>query len=370
MTFEIKKTDGKARNGILKLPNGMVETPVFMPVGTQGTVKAMFTEKLEEIGFKIILANTYHMFLRPGCEVLDGFGGLNNFMKWDKPILTDSGGFQIMSLSKLTKIHNDGVHFQSHIDGKKFYLTPKLSMEIQNSIGSDIQMVLDQCIEYDTDITLVKNAMSLSLKWAELSKKSFFKKNKRKLFGIVQGGVNPDLRKFSAEETIKIGFDGYAIGGLAVGEGQKLMLQTLDYTVPLLPIDKPRYLMGVGTPQDLLEAVRRGVDMFDCVMPTRAGRHGLAYTSNGKINIRNSKYSKDHSPINSNSLCPVTSKYSRAYLHHLFKSKEILGSMILTYINLQYYDDLMIQLRKAIHDQKLDETMNQIYEKWDKKENI
>ncbi|MGI9312540.1 MAG: tRNA guanosine(34) transglycosylase Tgt, partial [Alphaproteobacteria bacterium] len=223
MTFEIKKTDGKARNCILNLPNGLVETPVFMPVGTQGTVKAMFTEKLDEIGFKIILANTYHMFLRPGCEVLDNFGGLNNFMQWDKPLLTDSGGFQIMSLSKLTKIENDGVYFKSHIDGKRFFLTPKLSMDIQNSIGSDIQMVLDQCVEYNTDEEKIKNAMSLSLKWAELSKKSFSKKNKRKLFGIVQGGINPDLRKHSAEETIKIGFDGYAIGGLAVGEGHKLM---------------------------------------------------------------------------------------------------------------------------------------------------
>ena len=370
MTFEIKKTDGKARNCILNLPNGFVETPVFMPVGTQGTVKAMFTEKLDEIGFKIILANTYHMFLRPGCEVLDNFGGLNNFMQWDKPLLTDSGSFQIMSLSKLTKIENDGVYFQSHIDGKRFFLTPKLSMDIQNSIGSDIQMVLDQCVEYNTDEEKIKNAMSLSLKWAELSKKSFSKKNKRKLFGIVQGGINPDLRKHSAEETIKIGFDGYAIGGLAVGEGHKLMVQTLDNTIPFLPINKPRYLMGVGTPLDLVESVRRGVDMFDCVMPTRAGRHGLAYTCNGNINIRNSKYSNDNKPIDPYSKCPITSKYSRAYLHHLFKAKELLGSMILTYINLRYYDDLMIKLRKAIRDQKYDEIANQIYEKWDKKENI
>src|SRR6056300_51458 len=368
--FKLLGTNKNARYGKLKLAHGEVETPVFMPVGTQGSVKAMYTDALKKIGFNIILGNTYHLYLRPGCNILDKFGGLNNFMNWDRPILTDSGGFQIMSLSKLTKIDNKGVHFQSHIDGKKFYLTPDLSMKIQHSIGSDIQMVLDQCIEFDGNISQVEQAMNLSLKWAELSKKSFLQSPGRLLFGIVQGGVDESLRIKSSKETIDIGFDGYAIVGLAVGEGHKLMLKTLEFTIPQLPTDKPRYLMGVGTPMDLIESVKRGVDMFDCVMPTRAGRHGLAYTKNGKINLRNSKYAEDKSPVDETSSCPITSCYSRAYLHHLFKSKEMLAGMITTLINLNYYNSIMVELRDAIFAQKLDDAILNIYENWDKQENI
>lgn len=368
--FELLKTNNNARYGKLILAHGEVETPVFMPVGTQGSVKAMYTDALKQIGFNIILGNTYHLYLRPGCNILDAFGGLNNFMNWDRPILTDSGGFQIMSLSKLTKIDKEGVHFQSHIDGKKFYLTPDLSMKIQHSIGSDIHMVLDQCIEFDDNITQIEEAMNLSLKWAELSKRSFFKSPGRMLFGIVQGGIDETLRIKSSRETVDIGFDGYAIGGLAVGEGHKLMLKTLNFTIPQLPTNKPRYLMGVGTPIDLVESVKRGIDMFDCVMPTRAGRHGLAYTRNGKINLKNSKYAEDKLPVDETSNCPITSRYSRAYLHHLFKSKEMLAGMITTHINLNYYNNLMVGLREAIINQKLDDTILDIYENWDKKENI
>tara|TARA_Y100000590_G_C15747303_1_gene1022636 strand:- start:8223 stop:9335 length:1113 start_codon:yes stop_codon:yes gene_type:complete len=370
MTYNITNTDGQARAGKITLPNGEVETPVFMPVGTQGTVKAIKTGNIEEIGYRIILANTYHLFLRPGCDVLENFRGLHDFMNWQYPILTDSGGFQIMSLSKLTKIEDEGVWFSSHIDGKKFFFTPKDSMDVQNSINSDIHMVLDQCIKFESAKDSVRDAMNLSLRWAELSKKHFIKKPKRKLFGIVQGGVDQKLREYSAINTVKLAFDGYAIGGLAVGEGHDLMIRTLDFTVPYLPQDKPRYLMGVGTPQDIVESIRRGVDMFDCVMPTRAGRHGLAYTKNGKINLRNSKYSNDIRPIDVDIDNPIVKNYSRAYLHHLFKSREILGAMILSEINLLYYKTLINQLREAILNGNFDTQVSLIYEKWNKKENI
>ncbi len=362
--FKITAKDRYARCGRLSLAHGTVETPVFMPVGTQGTVKAISVDTLKKIGFDIILGNTYHLYLRPGTEILDKFGGLNDFMKWDRPILTDSGGFQIMSLSKLMKIEGGGVRFQSHIDGKEFYLSPDISMKVQDSIGSDIHMVLDQCIEFDKDISNIRDAMNLSLKWAELSKKSFFKKDGRMLFGIIQGGTDQHLREQSAIETIDIGFDGYAIGGLAVGEGHELMLSTLDFTIPNLPDEKPRYLMGVGTPVDLVESVKRGVDMFDCVMPTRAGRHGLAYTKFGAINLRNAKFSDDMRPINEESDCPIASVYSRSYLHHLIRSKEILAAMLISEINLHYYNSLMIDLRFAIRDNRLDLKIEEIKKNW------
>jgi len=362
--FKIIAKDRHARCGQIDLSHGMIETPVFMPVGTQGTVKAISVDTLKKIGFKIILGNTYHLYLRPGIEILDKIGGLNNFMKWDRPILTDSGGFQIMSLSKLMKIEEDGVKFQSHIDGKEFYLSPDISMKVQDSIGSDIHMILDQCIEFDQDISNIRKAMNLSLKWAEMSKKSFVKKKGRMLFGIIQGGTDQHLREHSAIETIDIGFDGYAIGGLAVGEGHDLMLKTLDFTIPNLPDEKPRYLMGVGTPEDLVESVKRGVDMFDCVMPTRAGRHGLAYTKFGAINLRNSKFSDDMRPIDEESGCPIASEYSRSYLHHLIKSKEILAAMLISEINLNYYNTLMVDLRLAIRDNRLDRTIEVIKGDW------
>ena len=362
--FKIIAKDRHARCGQIDLAHGMIETPVFMPVGTQGTVKAISVDTLKKIGFKIILGNTYHLYLRPGIEILNKIGGLNNFMKWDRPILTDSGGFQIMSLSKLMKIEEDGVKFQSHIDGKEFYLSPDISMKVQDSIGSDIHMILDQCIEFDQDISNIRKAMNLSLKWAEMSKKSFVKKKGRMLFGIIQGGTDQHLREHSAIETIDIGFDGYAIGGLAVGEGHDLMLKTLDFTIPNLPDEKPRYLMGVGTPEDLVESVKRGVDMFDCVMPTRAGRHGLAYTKFGAINLRNSKFSDDMRPIDEESGCPIASEYSRSYLHHLIKSKEILAAMLISEINLNYYNTLMVDLRLAIRDNRLDRTIEVIKGDW------
>ena len=362
--FKIIAKDRHARCGQIDLSHGMIETPVFMPVGTQGTVKAISVDTLKKIGFKIILGNTYHLYLRPGIEILNKIGGLNNFMKWDRPILTDSGGFQIMSLSKLMKIEEDGVKFQSHIDGKEFYLSPDISMKVQDSIGSDIHMILDQCIEFDQDISNIRKAMNLSLKWAEMSKKSFVKKKGRMLFGIIQGGTDQHLREHSAIETIDIGFDGYAIGGLAVGEGHDLMLKTLDFTIPNLPDEKPRYLMGVGTPEDLVESVKRGVDMFDCVMPTRAGRHGLAYTKFGPINLRNSKFSDDMRPIDEESGCPIASEYSRSYLHHLIKSKEILAAMLISEINLNYYNTLMVDLRLAIRDNRLDQTIEVIKGDW------
>ena len=362
--FKIIAKDRHARYGQIDLSHGMIETPVFMPVGTQGTVKAISVDTLKKIGFKIILGNTYHLYLRPGIEILNKIGGLNNFMKWDRPILTDSGGFQIMSLSKLMKIEEDGVKFQSHIDGKEFYLSPDISMKVQDSIGSDIHMILDQCIEFDQDISNIRKAMNLSLKWAEMSKKSFVKKKGRMLFGIIQGGTDQHLREHSAIETIDIGFDGYAIGGLAVGEGHDLMLKTLDFTIPNLPDEKPRYLMGVGTPEDLVESVKRGVDMFDCVMPTRAGRHGLAYTKFGAINLRNSKFSDDMRPIDEESGCPIASEYSRSYLHHLIKSKEILAAMLISEINLNYYNTLMVDLRLAIRDNRLDRTIEVIKGDW------
>ena len=323
-----------------------------MPVGTAATVKAMFPETVAETGADIILGNTYHLMLRPGAEEVARLGGLHAFMNWLKPILTDSGGFQVMSLSKLRKITEAGVTFQSHIDGTRYELTPERSIEIQGLLGSDIQMVFDECTPYPSEKDVAEKSMELSMRWAERSKNAFSSTD-NSLFGIVQGSIFPDLREISAKRLKEISFDGYAIGGLAVGEGQDQMLDVLKCTVPHLPETKPRYLMGVGTPEDLLYSIMLGVDMFDCVMPTRSGRHGQAFTWGGKINLRNARYADDKSPLDPRSSCPAARNYSRAYLHHLVKSKEILGSMLISWANIHFYQELMQKTRGAIENQQL-----------------
>lgn len=323
-----------------------------MPVGTAATVKAMFPETVAETGADIILGNTYHLMLRPGAEEVARLGGLHAFMNWSKPILTDSGGFQVMSLSKLRKITEAGVTFQSHIDGTRYELTPERSIEIQGLLGSDIQMVFDECTPYPSEKDIAEKSMELSMRWAERSKNAFSSTD-HSLFGIVQGSIFPDLREISAKRLREISFDGYAIGGLAVGEGQDQMLDVLKCTVPHLPETKPRYLMGVGTPEDLLYSIMLGVDMFDCVMPTRSGRHGQAFTWGGKINLRNARYADDKSPLDPRSSCPAARNYSRAYLHHLVKSKEILGSMLISWANIHFYQELMQKTRGAIENQQL-----------------
>ena len=346
--FTIKATDGSARAGEIATPRGNIRTPAFMPVGTAATVKAMHPEAVHALGADIVLANTYHLMLRPGAERIASLGGLHQFMNWPWPILTDSGGFQVMSLAKLRKIEEDGVTFQSHIDGSRHQLSPERAMEIQRLLGSDIQMQLDECVRLPAPESDVERAMLLSLRWVERSKKAFGTQPGRAVFGIVQGGVSPTLRKASALGLAEMDFDGHALGGLAVGEPQESMLATIEATLPFLPDAKPRYLMGVGSPDDLLEAVRRGVDMFDCVMPTRAGRHGLVYSRFGRINLRNAKHAEDPNPIDPQSPCPAARLYSRAYLHHLVKAGEILGMMLLTEINLAYYEALMADMRAAI----------------------
>jgi queuine tRNA-ribosyltransferase len=346
--FTLLKTDGSARLGRFDTPRGAIRTPVFMPVGTAGTVKGVFLDQLQETGTDIILGNTYHLMLRPTAERIAALGGLHEFINWDGPILTDSGGFQVMSLAKLRKLSERGVTFQSHLDGTRFELTPERAMEIQKLLGSDIQMQLDECIEYPHSEKEAERAMRLSLAWAERSKRAFGTQRGRACFGIVQGGVTEALRLQSARGLVDIGFDGYAIGGLAVGEGQERMLRTLDFTTPALPADKPRYLMGVGTPDDILESVARGVDMMDCVMPTRSGRHGQAFTRFGRLNMRNAIHADDPKPLDETSPCPVARRYSRAYIHHLVKSGELLGMMILSLANISYYQELMGGIRSAI----------------------
>lgn len=348
MKFELKANDGSARSGTLSAAHGDIHTPAFMPVGTAGTVKAMTPEAVASTGAEIVLGNTYHLMLRPGAERVAKLGGLHKMMNWHKPILTDSGGFQVMSLSKLRKMTEQGVTFQSHIDGTKYELTPERAMEIQHLLGSDISMVLDECTPHPVTHEVAQKSMWHSMRWAERSKKAFQSRSGYGVFGIVQGNVFPDLRKASAKALIDIGFDGYAIGGLAVGEGQKVMFEVLDYTVPLLPEDKPRYLMGVGKPADIIGAVLRGVDMFDCVIPTRGGRLARAYTRNGEMNMRNAQYAEDTAPVDSACACPTCRHYSRAYLHHLFKSDEMLGPTLLTWHNLHYFQDIMRALRQAI----------------------
>ena len=348
-SFELITQDENARVGKIFTPRGIVDTPAFMPVGTLGTVKGIFTEDLCSTGSHIILANTYHLMIRPGTEILDLFSGLHDYMNWHKPILTDSGGFQIMSLAKLNKIDiNVGAVFSSHLDGKKFVLSPEKSIQIQRSINSDILMVLDQCPKLTNDKEKLINAINVSTNWAQRCKIEFGKNKKKALFGIVQGGLNKNLRLDSLEKLVKIGFDGYAMGGLAVGETQKQMFNILNETVEYMPKDKPRYLMGVGTPSDILGAVKSGIDMFDCVMPTRSGRTGLAFTWNGKINLRNAKYQNDKSPLDINSSIRNLNMYSKSYLNHLIKTNEILASMLISLHNINFYQQFMSEIRKEI----------------------
>jgi queuine tRNA-ribosyltransferase len=346
--FTIDAESGNARTGALALPRGTIRTPAFMPVGTAGTVKAMYPEQVRALGADIILGNTYHLMLRPGAEEVAKLGGLHKFANWPYPMLTDSGGYQVMSLASLRKLDEIGVTFQSHIDGSAHALTPERSLEIQALLDSDIRMQLDECVRLPAPAAEIERAMRLSLRWAERSKSAFGAVEGRALFGIVQGGDIEGLRLESARALAEIGFDGYAVGGLAVGEPQATMLQVLDFTTPELPAGRPRYLMGVGTPDDIVEAVARGIDMFDCVLPTRAGRHGLAYTSMGKINLRNARHADDPRPLDETAAWPPARDYSRAYLHHLVKSGELLGGMLLTWNNLAYYQKLMADIRSAI----------------------
>ncbi|WDI30255.1 tRNA guanosine(34) transglycosylase Tgt [Hyphococcus flavus] len=354
-SLSVNATDGAARTGVIKTPRGEIRTPAFMPVGTAGTVKAMLPEHVRATGADIVLGNTYHLMLRPTAERVAKLGGLHQFMNWSRPILTDSGGFQVMSLSKLRKLTEDGVSFQSHIDGSRHMLTPERSIEIQCLLGSDIQMQLDECPAIPIEHDKARESMLLSARWAERSKRAFEELSKpgQALFGIVQGANYEDLRRESLDKLIEIDFPGYSIGGLAVGEGREEMFRVLDFTCPHMPADKPRYLMGVGKPADIVGAVARGVDMFDCVAPTRSGRHGQAWTKTGAINIKNAIFAEDPEPLDPESDCPASRDYSKAYLHHLFKAGEYLGPMLLTWHNLQYYQDLMSGLREAIASARL-----------------
>jgi queuine tRNA-ribosyltransferase len=346
-SFQLERTDGGARLGEIGTAHGVVRTPAFMPVGTQAAVKAVRPDELRTLGTDIVLANTYHLMLRPGAERIAQLGGLHRFMNWPHPILTDSGGFQVMSLAPLRKVDADGVAFRSHLDGAAMVLTPERVMEIQDLLGADIAMQLDECVRLPAERAEVERAMRRSLAWAERSKRAFAHAGDRALFGIVQGGVEPALRLESARALIDIGFPGYAIGGLAVGEPQEAMLGVLEEVVPVLPENCPRYLMGVGTPEDLIEAVARGIDMFDCVLPTRNGRHGLAFTRFGAVNLKNARHADDPRPLDPESLCAVARDYSRAYLHHLVKAKEMLAAMLISAINLAYYQELMAGMRAA-----------------------
>jgi queuine tRNA-ribosyltransferase len=352
-SFTVQAADGAARKGEIFTPRGNIRTPAFMPVGTAATVKAMFPQDVRAAGADILLGNVYHLMLRPGAERVARLGGLHEFMRWPYPILTDSGGFQVMSLAKLRKLDESGVTFQSHIDGSRHHLSPERSMEIQHLLGSDIQMQFDECVRLPCSSEEAERAMRLSLRWAERSRKAFHEQPGRAVFGIVQGGADKALRIESARALAGMDFHGLAVGGLAVGEPQEVMLDMLETTIPHLPQEKPRYLMGVGTPDDIVQAVARGIDMFDCVMPTRAGRHGLAYTRFGKINIKNSRHAEDLRPLDPDSTCPATRDYSRAYLHHLVKAGEILGMMLLTQANVAYYQSLMAGLRGAIAEGRL-----------------
>jgi len=366
--FKLLATDGAARRGEITTPHGTVHTPAFMPVGTQGTVKAMYPGQVRETGADVVLGNTYHLMLRPTAERVHALGGLHKFMNWPHTILTDSGGFQVMSLAQLRKLDEDGVRFQSHIDGAKYHLTPERSVEIQGLLGSDIQMQLDECIRLPSPREEVQRAMELSLRWAERSRNQFENmmgpEKGQGLYGIVQGGDQPDLRVRSAEELGKLPFEGYSVGGLAVGEPQDVMLAMLDITTPVMPVDKPRYLMGVGTPDDLLESVKRGIDQFDCVMPTRAGRHGLAYTRYGKVNLKNARHQDDPRPLDEASDCPAANTYSRAYLHHLVRAGEGLAGMLLTWNNIAYYQHLMKGMRNAIEEGRFADFYAETKQNW------
>jgi len=352
-TFTLSATDGAARTGVISTVRGEIRTPAFMPVGTAGTVKAMLPESVRETGADIVLGNTYHLMLRPSAERVARLGGLHKMMNWSRPILTDSGGFQVMSLAQLRKLDENGVSFQSHVDGTQYLLTPERSMEIQALLGSDIHMVLDECTPFPATEDEARVSMELSTRWAKRSKASFREAPGRALFGIVQGSVYPHLREQSAHALREIGFPGYAVGGLAVGEGQARMFDVLDFTMPHMPTDKPRYLMGVGKPGDIIGAVARGIDMFDCVLPTRSGRNGQAFTKRGTVNLRNARHTDDQRPLEEGCRCPACRQYSRAYLHHLVKAEEILASMLITWHNLTHYQDLMQGLRDAIAGQRL-----------------
>jgi queuine tRNA-ribosyltransferase len=354
-SFTLQATDGRARSGVIDTPRGQVRTPAFMPVGTAATVKAMLPESVRQTGADILLGNTYHLMLRPGAERIDRLGGLHKFMNWDRPILTDSGGFQVMSLGPLRKLTEEGVTFASHIDGSKHHLTPERSMEIQRLLGSDIVMAFDECPALPATDDDVARSMRLSMRWAQRSRDAFGDRPGHALFGIMQGGVTRDLRAESAEALTGIGFDGYAIGGLAVGEGQEAMFGVLDYAPDFLPADKPRYLMGVGKPDDIVGAVQRGVDMMDCVLPSRSGRTGQGWTRRGQVNIKNARHQDDPRPLDENCGCPACRSYSRAYLHHVFRAGEMISGMLLTWHNLHYYQDLMSGLRAAIAGQRLDD---------------
>lgn len=366
--FDLLATDGKARRGQISMPRGTIRTPAFMPVGTAGTVKAMYLDQVRDLGSDIILGNTYHLMLRPGAERVARLGGLHEFARWRFPILTDSGGFQVMSLASLRKMSEHAVTFRSHIDGSVHELSPERSIEIQGLLDSDIQMQLDECIRLPAERSEIERAMELSLRWAERSATAFGNQPGKAMFGIVQGGDKPDLRIRSAERLTAMNLKGYAVGGLAVGEPQSVMLETLNETLPSLPTDKPRYLMGVGTPDDILQSVARGIDMFDCVMPTRAGRHGMAFTRHGRINLKNARHAEDASPLDDMSDCPATRDYSRAYLHHLVRADEALAGMLLTWNNLAYYQSLMAGIRAAIEAGRFADFASETAEGWAKGE--
>ena len=353
MEFKVLKQSGAARRGQLRFARGTIETPAFMPVGTYGSVKGISREELEILGAEIILGNTFHLMLRPGTEVIKRHGDLHDFINWPHPILTDSGGFQVFSLGKLRKLKEEGVYFNSPVDGQRVFLSPEISMQVQRDLGSDIVMVFDECTPYPATETEARLSMEMSLRWAKRSHDAH-QGNPSALFGIVQGGMFAHLREISLAGLLEIGFDGYAIGGLSVGEPKHLMIETLTHLMPIMPADKPHYLMGVGTPQDLLDGVRLGVDMFDCVMPTRNGRNGHLFVKDGVIKIRNSRYKTDETPLDASCSCYTCQNYSRAYLHHLDRCKEMLGARLNTIHNLHYYQDLMRRIRQAIEEDRLD----------------
>ena len=348
VTFELHATDGKARTGQINTPRGEIRTPAFMPVGTAATVKAMMPESVRSTGADILLGNTYHLMLRPTAERIERLGGLHKFMNWERPILTDSGGFQVMSLAGLRKLTEQGVTFKSHVDGSSHEITPERSMEIQRMLGSDIVMCFDECPALPADRKRIAESMRMSMRWADRSKVAFGDRPGHALFGIMQGGLEKDFREESAKALTDIGFDGYAVGGLAVGEGQQAMFDCLDYAPDMLPTDKPRYLMGVGKPDDIVGAVARGIDMMDCVLPSRSGRTGQVFTRHGVVNIKNARHADDPRPLDENCSCPACSNYSRAYLNHVFRSNEMISGMLLTWHNLQYFQDIMQGMRDAI----------------------
>lgn len=366
VTYELIKKDSrtKARRGRVNTPHGPIETPVFMPVGTAGTVKAMKPEEVRDMGAQIILGNTYHLYLRPGHEVVKAAGGLHRFMNWERAILTDSGGFQVFSLGAMRKISEEGVEFRSHIDGSKHMLSPEKSMEIQNALGSDIMMAFDECAPYPADRNYVKNSLERTTRWLKRCKDFHKNTEQQSLFGIMQGGMYKDLRKQSAEEIVELDLPGYAIGGLSVGEPKELMYEIMDDCVDYLPAEKPRYLMGVGSPDCLFEGVERGIDMFDCVLPTRIARHGMAMTSQGRVNIKNAKYERDFTPLDPHCDCYTCRNYSKAYLRHLFKCDEILSSMLMTTHNLHFLVNTMAGIRKAIEEDRFLEYKKEFYDSY------